>query len=277
MGSIQAADQAPPSTESTVDEQPSPPDGTTAPEAMTLPGRLFNVYAAPGDVFESIRFAHGSHANWIAPTVLSALLGVIFSLVVLGQPDIAAGAFAGQEAALQKQVDAGKLAQEQADKQVAVLRKMVPMMKYFGMAGAVVGTLVSLMVISGLVWVLTAKVLKGDVSFLKTLEMVGLAGMIPVAGGLITMLIVLLKGDINSGADLGLLVGTVDPRNVVHQILAAISLPTFWYNAVLSVGVSRLSGQSFAKSALWVFGFWLVVRAAMTIASVAWENMAAGL
>ena len=260
-----------------MDEQPNSATATPTPDAMTLPGRLFNVYAAPGEVFDSIRSAPPSHANWIAPTVLSALLGVIFSLVIFGQPDIAASVFAGQEAALRERVDAGKLTQKQADQQIAAMRKMVPVMKYIGMAGAVFGTVVFLVVISGLVWLLTAKILKGDVSFLKTIEMVGLAGMIHVAGGLITMLIVLLKGDINSGANLGLLVGTVDPRNIVHQLLAAISLSTLWYNAVLSVGVSRLSGQSFLKSAAWVFGFWLVVRGAMAIASVVWANVAAGL
>jgi len=260
-----------------MDEQPSSPAVMPTPEEMSLSGRMFNVYAAPGDVFESIRSSPPSHANWIAPTVLSALLGVIFSVVILGQPDIAASAFAGQEAALQERVDVGKLTQKQADQQIAVMRKMLPVMKYFGMAGALFGTVVSLVVISGLVWVLTAKILKGDVSFLKTLEMVGLAGMIPVAGGLIAMLIVLLKGDINSGANLGLLVGTLDPRNVGHQILAAVNLPTLWYNAVLSIGVSKLSGQPVLKSAAWVFGFWLVVRGAMTIASVVWANVAASL
>jgi hypothetical protein len=246
-------------------------------EIMSLPARLFNVYAAPGEVFESGRSSPPTHVNWLVPTMLSALLGVVFSLVVLGQPDIANSAFAAQEKALQKRVDAGKLTQQQADQQIAVMRKMVPVMKYFGMAGALFGTVASLLVISGLVWVLTAKILKGDVSFLKTLELVGLAGMIPVAGGLIAMLVVLLKGDINSGANLGLLVGTLDPRNVVHQILAAVNLPTLWHNAVLSIGVSKLSGQSVLKSAAWVFGFWLVVGGAMTIASVVWANVAAAL
>jgi len=53
--------------------------------ASSLGGRLVNMFAAPGDVFEEIRTSTPSSANWLVPLLLSCLVGVGYiALLSLG-------------------------------------------------------------------------------------------------------------------------------------------------------------------------------------------------
>ena len=52
----------------------------------------------------------------------------------------------------------------------------------------------------------------------------------------------------------------VTVRSVSHLSLAAFNLVTLWYIAVLAIGLARLSGASFVKAAIWIFGLWAVLR-----------------
>lgn len=213
------------------EDQGSRPEQTEPPvEATSLFGRLFNVFAAPGEVFNELRQAQLAHSNWVVPVLLSIMAGVLFSVVVFSQPDIVAGVFAQQESAITAQVESGKMSQEQADKTLAAMRQFQSgkMMMIFGSLGAVFATGILFVVLSLMMWVLTSKILKGDVTVLKTVEMVGLASMINVLGSLLTMMIVLLKGNILAGPNAALIVGTFDQANYLHQFLSALSLVTIW-------------------------------------------------
>ena len=52
-------------------------------------------------------------------------------------------------------------------------------------------------------------------------------------------------GNLYAAPGLVLLVKDFDPQNTVHGLLA-----------VRAIGLARISGASFTKAALWVFGIW---------------------
>jgi hypothetical protein len=53
-----------------------------------------------------------------------------------------------------------------------------------------------------------------------------------------------------------LLVKDFDPQKVSHALLALVNPLAFWVLAVRSLGLARLAGVPFARSAVWVFGIW---------------------
>src|SRR6266567_4701928 len=91
--------------------------------ASSLAGRLLNVFAAPGDVFEEIRTSAPSTANWFVPLLLSCLIGVCYVFVVFSQETILQSMREAQEKAMQKQVDAGKLTQQQAEQRLEMAQR----------------------------------------------------------------------------------------------------------------------------------------------------------
>ena len=55
---------------------------------MSLAARLLNVFAIPGDVFEEVKATRASVGNWLAPVILSAVVGAISAIVIFSQPAI---------------------------------------------------------------------------------------------------------------------------------------------------------------------------------------------
>ncbi len=257
---------------SEMNTDPSTTDETESTEPGSLGGRLFNIFAAPGEVFEELRSSQPSHGNWLVPILMSIAMGVVFSLVVFSQPDIVASVFGPQEAALNARVEAGKITQAEADQALEGMRKMQPLMKYIGIGGAILGNLFFFVLVSLLMWVLTAKILGGGIPMSKAFELTGLASMISVLASVITMLIVLLKANINAGPNAALFITSFDQSSYLHQFLAAFSFTTIWYNLVLAIGVSRLSGRSFVAAASWIFGVWFVFRFGMAAATAWWAH-----
>lgn len=259
------------------DHQDSLPEQTESPdEPASLFGRLFNVFAAPVELFEELRQSKPVHSNWFVPVLLSMIVGVLFSVVVFSQPDIVADIAAQQEKAVAAQVESGKLSQAQADQALVAMRPFQSgtVLMIFGSLGAVFATMVFFVILSLLMWVLVAKILKSDITLLKTFEMAGLASMINVLGALLTLLIVLLKGSLLAGPNAALFVGAFDQANYLHQFLSALSLVTIWYLVVLCIGASKLSGRSFGAAAAWIFGVWLVVRFGAAFGSAWWAGRA---
>lgn len=257
----------------------SPIESVNSPaEATSLWSKLFNIFASPGEVFDEIRGRTPRLAHWLVPALLSCLVGIVFSVTVFSQPDLLATMSQQQEAQLQKAVDAGKMTQDQMNQQLAAVRRfMTPtLMMAFGIGGSLVGTFVYLAFISLLVWVLADKILKGGVSFMKAFELAGLASMINVLGGLVTLWIVLIKGNVAAGPNAALFLASFDQTNVVHHFIGALNIFTLWYMAILALGVARTTGRSWLAAGSWVFGFWLVARAALAFVSAMFAKLQGG-
>jgi hypothetical protein len=256
-----------------------PQEPVAAAEPQSLGTRLFNVFAAPGELFEDLRQREPAHSNWLVPLLLSMTAGVLFTVVVFSQPDLVAGMTAQQEAALMARVEAGHLSAEQAEQTlVAMNRFMSPRtLIIFGSVGAVMGGAAFFLLISLLTWLLTAKLLKSGTGLLKCFELAGLASMVFVVGTLLTMTLVLLKGDVQSGLNLTLLLDRFRPASYAHQCLAALDAVTLWYLGILSLGASRVAGRPFGAAAIWIFGVWALVRGGLALGSAWWAGIQGGM
>src|SRR5260221_4903649 len=125
---------------------PTLPNAINA-QSTSLIGRMANVFATPGEVFDEVKNAPPSVANWLVPAVLLALVGIVYSLVLFSQPSIQQQMREQQEQAIEKRVKDGKMTQAQADQALAALEKFSgpAMMKVFGSFGAVIGSFIKIL------------------------------------------------------------------------------------------------------------------------------------
>jgi len=239
-----------PLTQAPQPEAPPPP-------AMSLGGRLLNVFATPGDVFQDVKTTRTSTANWLVPAVIFILISWVGAWLALSQDPIKHQLSEMTDQAIQKQAEKTHMSEQQADQLREAAAK-------WGIIGrAVSAGLVPVIVafatpfLWGLfLWLLGNKVLKGSFPYMKGVEVVGLASMVSVLDAVLTTLLRVGVGNYFASPSLMLLVKDFDPQNPVHSLLAVVNLMTFWVLAVRAVGLARLSGASFAKAALWVFGIW---------------------
>ena len=82
---------------------------------MSLGGRLLNVFAAPGDVFDEVKTAKDSAANWLVPALILILVSWAAAVVIFSQDSIKHQLTEITDRAVQKQVDTGHLTEQQAE------------------------------------------------------------------------------------------------------------------------------------------------------------------
>ncbi len=251
----------------TLSPEPSPVGAEPPP--LSLGARLCDIYAAPGDVFEWIRAsAERSVANWLVPTLLACLAGIVFTWVALSQPNVEQQIRERQDQKLQELADSGKMSE--ADVAAARSRleqiNLMTLVKISGSASAVVMSFAFVFIVA-LVLKLTARWWLGrSLPYMQLVEVAGLSGMILVLGSVVQLLLVIIMGSIYATPGPVLLVRDIDPQNKLHLALSSINLITLWYLGVLGLGLAKLTESRFLKAVTPLFLLWLLLRAGVILA-----------
>jgi hypothetical protein len=137
------------------------------------------------------------------------------------------------------------------------------LIKLFGSVGAVVFSAAWLFSVALVIWLLGTRVFKGSFGCIQSLEVCGLAGMIGVLGGLVTMLLVVITGNMLARPGPALALREFDVNNKLHQALSMLNVMNLWYVAVLGVGLAKLSGASTAKAFVWLLALWIALCAGL--------------
>jgi hypothetical protein len=241
---------------------------------MSLPSRLMNIYAAPGEVFDSIKSVPPAAANWLVPVLLACLIGVLNVWVMFSQPAVQQQMREQQAMKFEQMVEDGKLSSEQAQGiQENLGDTQFLIAKIAGTVGVVVVSFLWLFIVSLVLWLLARWMFKSRFAYMKTVEMVGLCTMIGALGALIQIFIIVATGNMHATLSPALLIGDFDIANRGHQALSSLNLITLWYTGVLSLGLARLTGRSFVSTAMWLFGAWLVLRAGMILSGLSAAGM----
>lgn len=246
-------DQPPPITEIPQRAEPASP-------GLSLTARLLNVFADPGEVFESVRASKRTLANWLVPALLLSAVGVLSSFVMFSQPAIVQSVREQQAHAMDDLVKSGKLTEADAERALAATERfMTPtLLAAFGAAGATVASLVRMFWWAFVMWLLALIFLKARPDFLKLLEVAGLTSMIAVLGAVVTMLLIVSFGKVSATPSLALAISDFDLRNKTHLLLGSINVFHIWSVGVFACGLAKLSGAPFAKAFLLLLGYFVL-------------------
>ncbi len=226
---------------------------------MSVGGRLLNVFATPSDVFDTVKAGNGSTANWLVPALILIAVSWMAAGLMFSQEPIRHQLSEITDRAIQKQVERAHMSEQQAEQARAMGEKWAGISSKIGAVVApLIGGFATPFVWGLILWLVGVKVLKGNFPYMKAVEVVGLANMISVLQVIVQTLLIVGMGNLGASPSLVLLVmKDFDPQSpVVHSLLAAVNVMTFWVLAVRSLGLARLSGASVAKAAVWVFGIW---------------------
>ncbi|HKW30956.1 MAG TPA: YIP1 family protein [Verrucomicrobiae bacterium] len=242
-------------------ETTAPIPGPQAP-ATSLAGKLFNVIAAPGEVFNEVTRAPARAANWLVPVLIYAVIGVISVCIMFAQPAIQQTIHDQQVKALDQRVQQGKMTQAQEDQALQAMEKFMgpTVLAIGGSFAMLIYSFVSVFWWALVVWLLGRWFLKTRFGYLKAVEVAGLASVILVLGIIIATLLAVILGRLYGGPSLGLLVSDFDPTKRVHLLLGAANLVYFWHTAILGIGLAKLSGVSTGKAVMVVFTYWLLAE-----------------
>ena len=224
------------------------PTPNTPPVSTPLRGKLLNIFVSPGEVFEEVAASPPNPACWFVPTLLVCLTAIISLLV--------APARESRAAEVRQLAEAGAVVSSDTGKRSSRLLSAAALTVAIS---AVTGTFWSAFVL----WFIGRMFLKTRFPFLKTVEVVGLTGMILALGAIVTELLIAATGDSAARPSLSIFVGPSNPGNKVYSGLEALNFFHLWAATVLGVGLSKLARVSFREAAFWVFGYWVALRLAL--------------
>jgi hypothetical protein len=236
-----------------------------APAPMSTVARLMNVLAAPGEVFDEVRSARHSVVNWLVPGLILILVGWLGGLWTFSQPRLQQQLREVGEKSIEKQIARGHYTEQQIQQMRQLGDKLGGIMPKIGAYGMPIVIGLVLPFIWGLfIWVAGSKILNGGFSYMKGVEVVGLANMIAILGSIIRTLLVTIKGNVFVDVSPTFFLQDFDPQNPVHGLMSALNLMTFWVLAVRASGLAKLSRISYLKAVLIVFGIWIAYTAFFT-------------
>jgi len=229
------------------------------PAKMSLLARLTGVFATPGEVFEQVRDSPPTETNWLVPALIVMLLGWLGAALVFSQDSIRFQIREISEKAIQKQIERSHMSESQAE----AARQAGEKYGDIGMKiNAVIGPALAAWILpfwGGLIiWLVGKFAFKSSFSFMKGVEAAGLNNMVVALDAVVRTLLILVTGNVFASPSLMLLVKEWNPENTVHSLLGLINIMTFWTLVVRAIALAKLTRQSFAKSAIWVFGLWVV-------------------
>jgi Yip1 domain len=232
----------------------APSNSSTAPAATSLVAKLFDMLASPGEVFDEVLATPPRLANWLVPTVLVALA----SLILLRAASTERVPAAAASQTIEAQAATSEAAAGQAEPGSLDWQRLSMLAT---LAGTFAGTFWS----AFLLWLIGCAFLRTRFSYLKTLEVVALAGMIVALGAVVTALLIGASGNPDARPALSFFVRRLPSTSHARLFLDAFNFFHLWTATVLALGLSRLSGVSFKESAFWVFGYWFVARLALIL------------
>ena len=241
----------------------------------SLAGRMFNIFAAPTEVIDEVKAAKPSTANWLVPLLLAIVVGILSVFIIYSQPAILQQLQEQQSKAFDDQVKAGKMTREQADQAEAMSAKMFgpSMMRIMGIVSVTFIYVIRLFWWALVLWLLGRFLLQAKFPYGKALEVVGLAYMISILGGLVGALLTVALGKIST-ASLALFAGSLPPQGLLHTALQSVDFFDLWVLGIMTVGLARLASVPFSRALSLTICYWLVMEG--IIIGVVWFFTALG-
>ena len=224
-------------------------------------GRMFNVLAAPREVFEEIKNREVQNANWIVPAIVSMVIGITVVMILFSQESFMRPMLKAQEKGFDDAVAQGKMSQQAADDMQKKMAGWMPVaMKVIGGVSVAIISFAVPFFWGFVTWLVGVRVFKADFEYMKGVEMSGLATIIYTLAGLIGCLLALSMNRM-VGPTPALFLPEIDLANRGHIALSALNVFYFWFAAVIAVSISVLANVSWGKAAAWVLGIWVLIRA----------------
>ncbi len=230
-----------------------------APKGQGLGSIIMNVFSSPGEAFLGLRESESRATLWLIPLILLIVLASVSSTIMFTNETLKGQILESRDRAVQKQVDEGKMTQEQADQAKSQMENMGSMFIAIGIVGSVVVLSVMMFGAGLALWLVDKLALKSTAGYGKHLELYGISSWIGLFGGIVTLLMIVGLNTLYASPSAALAVySSFDPMNTTHKILAAINIFSIWQAIVLGIGISKLSDKPSSTGIGVVTGLWVV-------------------
>lgn len=224
-----------------------------SPVGMNVFARFIGIITAPRATYERVV----AHPTWLGMFLLATTI-------------IAAGAAlpmttdAGKQAAVDQQVASMEaFGMQVTDEQYAQFQKGTAVMPYMTAGSVLVMSLLTALLISGILWAIFNAALGGDARYKQILSVFVHASVITALGQLFTGPINYFRGSVTSATSLGALLPMLDDTSFAGKLAGAIDIFIIWWLVVLAIGLAVLYRRKTQPIAMTLFGIYACIAVAI--------------
>lgn len=249
--------------------EPVIPEQTSEPiqEELSHSDKLAGVFLSPAQTYEQMSKFPPRTIDWLLPVSLMIVFAIIANLILMRNPDIRYDVQQKQMAQLEKNfnmmVEKGQLTREAADEQIEKNRER---MEEFGSGGigtvlqavsTVFAVFITFFIVTGIYFLFSRFVLKGEGTFQSALSANGLSYYISIVGLIAMVLASLFLRRFMMGTSAAAFMD-MDKTTFMGMLLSKLDLIGIWGLAITSVGLSKMfHSKSMGKYFAVVFGIWI--------------------
>jgi len=237
-----------PRTDPRIRQNPTLSYEDTAPppaEEYPLPRRAVDVFVAPGQLFAHFR----DRTPWVGPLLIAIAVGIAIILVIPSELFV--------EQARESIRRAGDAAAQMPD--AATLAGFA---RIAGAASVLVATPLMAFASAGVMALLFSVLGGGEAKFRQYLAVVTHSMLITALGGVVTLGIQLLLGDLEARLSLALLTPFLDDRSFAFRILSGLDVFSLWAIVVAALGISIVNRRTtWAVASVVLLGIYVTLLA----------------
>jgi hypothetical protein len=202
---------------------------------MSIFDKILNVFFAPRKTFESIN----QKPDWLVPMIIVVVVALVFTTLIM--PVVMPEQMAKQRTKLEQQ----GMSSEQIDRSMEIGMKAG---KIMGPVGAVFGTVIYLLIISGILLFVGNIILGGKTTFKKLLSVVSYSSLIGSVYSLILLPLILAKKTMEVHFSLATFMSNDAANTLMYQFLKKIDLFSLWGFIVMGIGFGVVYNFTTKKS-----------------------------
>jgi hypothetical protein len=224
---------------------------TSPPDGDPLWRRIVGTIAAPGPVFRSL----GTNTPWVGPLLVVIVAGVAIVLLIPEELFVRE-AREGVRRAAERGATAPSIEQVAAVARIAAV------------VGGAVATPVMAFIVAGLLALVFSVVGDGDATYVQYLTVTTHSMVITALGGVVTLPVQILAGDLRAGLTLAALAPDLFGDAVAGTVAQGIDPFTLWALVVTGVGVAAVNGRrDWLNPASVVVGLYLLALVGIALIS----------
>jgi len=213
---------------------------------MTIGTKMVAVFTSPKKAFEAV----AEKPDWLAPLILSILIGILVTLVVY--PSVIKPLIV--EKAMEQMRDQG-VPDDRIEEAMDVISG--PKMFIITLAQGVITTPILLLILSGILFG-AFSLFSGQARFVQVFSAFAYSGLISSLGGIVKGTLMWTQQSIHVGTSLALLLSEDMSKTFLFRLLGHFDLFTLWQLVVLIIGLSVIYKWKASKSAGIVLSLWVL-------------------
>ncbi|KAA0209944.1 YIP1 family protein [Ignavibacteria bacterium CHB1] len=239
---------------------------------------ISGVLSSPGETYSEMAISRPAN-YWLIPILIVLILNGISIFLSFQNPELIQKkmdeSLEKTRTKLEEQIKSGEITREQADQALEMQKKFTNpesiLFKITSYASSTIFVIAVFFVLS-LALFIGMKIFKSDMSFQNILNVVGSASIITAIGGIVSIAISLMLGEIKTISP-ALLINKSSAGDIGYSILSSIDAFTIWAYVVISIGLVKIGNISTGKSYGLVFGLWIVWLIFVALFTVVFGSM----